>query len=127
MTTVRDRHYLMVITDQIMKLVRTAPLRGVTAAEFSKQLMNHWNFSYGYPLHLITDNGRQFTSTFFQEVCRVFIVHNALKITFHPQANVQVERVNRNLLSTLRNYASDHHHDLEFYSLTLRYAYNCQP
>lgn len=78
------------------------------------------------PLHLIAYNGSQSTSKFFQDVCKIFNLHNSFTSTYHPQTNVQVERLNRKILSAIRTYILDHSHDWDLYSSALKYEYNCR-
>lgn len=86
----RSNRYLLVITDRFTKPVLTVPLKGVSAAEFPQQFVNSWVLSYGPPTALIAENGRQFTSRFFQDVCKILNVHNSFTATYHPQTNGQV-------------------------------------
>ena len=76
---------------------------------------------------LLADNGKQFTSKFFLDVCRILKVHNSFTTTYHPQTNGQVERFNRTILSALRAYVNDHPKDWDLYTSALTYAYNTQP
>lgn len=124
--TPRGNRYLMVITDRFTKLVRTVLIKGVSTAEIAKQFGKNWVFTYGPPTELIADNGRQFTSRFFQDVCKILNVDN-LFTTYHAQTKDQVERFNRTILSALRSDTADHPHDWDLYYLALTYAYNCQP
>ena len=60
--TKRGNRYLLVVVDRFTKLVRTIPLKGISAGEVARAFVTHWVFSYGTPVDLIADNGRQFTS-----------------------------------------------------------------
>ena len=74
--TPRGHRYLLVITDRFSMLVRTIPLKTVSAVEVEKAFVNNWVFTYGPPEDLISDNEKQFTSRFFLDVCRILNVHN---------------------------------------------------
>ena len=127
MKTPRGNRYLFVITDRFTKLVRTVPLKGISAFAVAQAFVTHWVFNYEPPVDLIADNGRQFTSKFFQDVCHTLNVHNAFTTTYHPQTNGQVERFNRTILSALRAYIQDHPKDWDLHSDAITFAYNCQP
>ena len=60
--TPRGNRWLLVITDRFSKLVRTVPLKRITAATVAKAFVHHWVFVYGPPL---TVAGRQ-----RQAICR---------------------------------------------------------
>ena len=124
--TPRNNRFLLVITDRFSKLVRTVPLKRITAASVAKAFIQHWVFAYGSPCSVLSDNGKQFTSRFFQDVCRILRINNVFTTTYHPQTNGQVERFNRTLLSSLRHYIADHPQEWDLYTDALVYAYNTQ-
>lgn len=124
--TKRNNRYLLVITDRFSKLVRTVRLKKITAAAVAIAFVNHWVFVYGPPVHLLSDNGSQFTSKFFQNVCRILGVKNLFTTTYHPQCNGQVERFNRTMLAALRHYVADHPKEWDLFTDALTYAYNTQ-
>ena len=121
----RRYRYLLVITDRLTKLVRTVPLKGISASAMARAFVNHWVFTYGPPLDLISDNGRQFTSKFFLDICRIICVHKSFTTTYHPQTNGQVEWFNRKILSALRADIKYHPIDLDLYSDAIMFEYNC--
>ena len=125
--TPRGNRYLLVIVDRFTKMVRTIPIKTITAAEVAKHFVHDWIFHYGPPVDLIADNGKQFTAKFFQDVCRTLNVNNIFTTTYHPQTNGQVERFNRTILSALQTYIADHPNDWDLYTDAITYAYNCQP
>ncbi|CDF35613.1 unnamed protein product [Chondrus crispus] len=100
-TTKRGNRYILVISDRYSKLVRTVPLKKISAAHIAQAFVHHWVFVYGPPVKLLSDNGTQFTARFFQNVCRILGIRNVFTTTYHPQANGQVERFNRTLTSAL--------------------------
>lgn len=122
----RGNRYLLVITDRFSKLVKTVPLKRITAPVIARAFIHHWVYYYGPPDNLLSDNGKQFVARFFQDVCRILGVKNVFTTTYHPQCNGQVERYNRTLLAALRHYISDHPKDWDLYTDTLCYAYNTQ-
>ena len=117
--------FLLVVTDRFTKLAQVAPLKRITALNVARAFCEIWVFKYGPPKTLLSDNGRQFTSKFFQAVCRSLGVNNAFTSAYHPQTNGQAERYNRTLLASLRNYVDDHQSDWDQYAGPLTYAYNC--
>lgn len=119
-----ELRYLLVIKDRFTKLVRTVLLRGVTTAKIAKQFVNKWAFSYGPPIKLIAENGHQFKSRFFKDVCKIVNVHNSFKTTYNLQTNDKVEIFNSKIRSALRAYVSDHRRDWDLYTSTFMYAYN---
>ncbi|CDF36773.1 unnamed protein product [Chondrus crispus] len=101
-TTKRGNGYILVISDRYSKLVRTVPLKKITAVHIAQAFVHLWVFIYGPPIKLLSDNDTQFTPPFFQNICRILGIRNVFTTTYHPQANGQVERFNRTLTSALR-------------------------
>lgn len=124
--TPRGYRYLLVISDRFSKLVRTVPLRRITAATVAMAFVKHWVFTYGPPVFVLSDNGKQFTARFFQNVCRILGVSNLFTTTYHPQCNGQVERFHRTIIAALRHYVSDHPKEWDLFTDALTYAYNTQ-
>ncbi len=125
--TDRGNQYLLMICDRFTKLTKSVPLKGVSAAEVATAFVNEWVFNYGPPKSLLADNGKCFTSKFFQSVCKILNVENQFTTTYHPQANGQVERFNRTLKAAIKAYLEEHPNDWDLYTRALTYAYNCQP
>ncbi len=125
--TGKGNQYLLVICDRFTKLTKTVPLRGVTAGEVARAFTHEWIMNYGSPLELLSDNGKCFTSKFFQSVCSIMNVDTHFTTTYHPQTNGQVERYNRTLKAAIKSYLDDHPKDWDLYTPALTYAYNCQP
>ena len=67
--TPRGNCNMLVISDRFSKLVRTVPLKTVTASEVAKAFVHHWVFPYGAPIWLLSDNGKQFIAKLFRETC----------------------------------------------------------
>ena len=53
---------------------------------------------------MFTDQGRNFESRLFTELCRVLQIHKAKTTPYRPSANGQVERFNRTLIEAVRCY-----------------------
>ena len=105
-------------------MVRTVPLKNVTAATVATAFCEHWVFHYRAPVRLLSDNGGQFTSKFFQDVCAILGTQKLFTTAYHPQANRQVERFNRTIFAGLRRFCSEHGRDWDKFSHAVTYAYN---
>jgi hypothetical protein len=57
-----------VISDRYSKVMKTVPLRIVTALSVARAFCDHWAYVYGPSVSLLTDNGPQFTAKVFQAV-----------------------------------------------------------
>ena len=125
-TTKRGNLYILVISDRYSKLVRTVPLKNIAAAHIAQAFVHHWVFVYGPPLKLLSDNGKQFTARFFQNICRILGIQNVFTTTYHPQANGQVGRFNRTLTSELLKYVGETPKGWDLFSDAVTFTYNTQ-
>ena len=125
----RTKHgmrFILVITDRFTKLTKTEALRTITSLAVAKAFCKTWVFNYGTPKILLTDNGTQFTASFFRNVCRILGIHKVFTTEYHPQTNGQAERFNRTIIAAIRNYVSDSQRDWDEWLGPITYAYNTQ-
>lgn len=105
-TTYSNNKYLLVLADNLTKFVHLYPCRTTDAAGVIRILKKFCD-ERGIPDRIISDRGTCFTSKPFQEFCRNREISHTLNSTRHPQANGQVERVNRTLLPLLSMSTAD--------------------
>jgi len=78
-----------------------------TAATISRAFVEHWVAYFGPPEHLLTDNGSNYKSTLFAEVCALLLVHRIYTTPYHPQGDAVSERFNRTLQRAIAKLSSD--------------------
>jgi len=89
--------------------------------------LDHWVAAYGPPATVLSDNGPQFRSTYFQGVCSLLGISNLYSTTYHPQTNGQVERYNRTIVGQLRTYFEDHQDRWDELVSMVSLAFNSRP
>ena len=57
---------------------------------------------FGVPYSIITDNGKQFNNPVVKEMCQELGIHKLFSTPRHPQANEQVEMVNKTIKDNLK-------------------------
>ena len=124
--TKSGNQHVLVITDRFTKLCRAIPLRNTKAVTTAKTFLEAWVYAYGPPRFLLTDNGRNFTSKFFQSICLAVGTKNLFTTAYHPQTNGQAERFNRTLVTRLRHFVAEHQSNWDEFVQPLTYAYNMQ-
>lgn len=75
---------------------------------------------------LLSENGFLFTTTFFQNVSRIWDVKNWLTTTYHPQTNDRVELFHRTVFNALWTFVEDHSTNWDLYTYIKTYTYNTQ-
>ena len=114
------------MTDRFSKLTRTVPLRTISAYLVARAFCDHWVFAYGPPRYVLTDNGTQFTSKFFLDVCRELGIAKGYTTAYHPQTNGQVERFNRTIVNGLNGCVAENQRSWDEFTSALTFGYNCR-
>lgn len=66
---------------------------------------------YGIPFTVHSDQGRQYESTLFEEMCQGLHIKKTRSTPYHPQSDGIMERFNKTLVTMLSAYVNDHHSD----------------
>ena len=77
--------------DYLTKWVEAYALPNHTALVVADKLVNEWVCRYGAPLHLHSDQGRDFESNVFKEICRLLDIRKTHTTPYHTQSDGQVE------------------------------------
>ena len=72
-----------------------------------KELVCH----FGVPLYIHSDQGRNFESAVFGEMCNLLGVTKTRTTPLHPQSDGMVERFSRTLEAQLSMFVEDHQRD----------------
>ena len=91
------KKYVLVITDSFTKWTEAYAMSNMEARTVAKLVVNEWICRYGAPSIIHSDQGRQFESAVFQEMCSLLGVYKTRTTALRPQANGQVERFNKTL------------------------------
>ena len=81
------------------------------ACTVAKVLVENVLCRFGIPQVIHSDQGRQFESNLFQEMCKLLGIHKTRTTPYHPQSDGMVERFNRTLAAMLSAYVSENHRD----------------
>ena len=90
------------MNDQFTKWVECIPLPSQSAEETARATVNQFFSRLGCPFQVFTDQGRNFESALFREVCDLLHIHKSRATPYRPSANEQVERCNRTLMEAVR-------------------------
>lgn len=86
---------------------RTEECVDLLASELPRITKRHKKPPFVYiwtPLEIHTDQGSNFQSQLFSDVCRLFRITKTRTTPYHPSSNGQVERLNRTILQMIRCY-----------------------
>uniref|UniRef100_A0A3P9JI01 Integrase catalytic domain-containing protein n=1 Tax=Oryzias latipes TaxID=8090 RepID=A0A3P9JI01_ORYLA len=105
--TPNKNKYILVIGDYFSKWTEAFPLPNQEAQSIAKVLTEEWVCRFGAPRSIHSDQGRNFESTLFKELCSLLSIHKSRTTPYHPQSDGLVERFNRTLLSMLALFVED--------------------
>lgn len=86
-----NKMYLVVI-DSYSKWPEIYEMNNITASKTIEVFKNIFS-RYGYPVHLVTDNGPTFISTEFNDYCKRINVKHTYSPPYHPATNGAAERL----------------------------------
>lgn len=93
--------YCLSMIDRFTRWPEVTPLNEITAQTVARALVETWISRFGVPLTIITDQGRQFESSLFNELCQLLNIKHWRASPYHPQSNGMVERLHRTLKAAL--------------------------
>lgn len=96
-----DQRYLLTIIDRYTRWPEAIPMPDMTAVSCAKALVSGWIARFGSPVQITSDQGRQFTSAIFTELCKLIGTNHTMTTAYHPQSNGIVERFHRTVKAAI--------------------------
>ena len=87
--------YVLTIIDELTRFVQLVPLPTKDTHTVADALISNYTTLFGPPVTLISDNGSEFTGTYFKEVCELMGIKTKYTTPYNPASNGMVERANR--------------------------------
>ena len=125
--TENGNKYIVVISDYFTKWTHAIALPDQTAQTIADRLMVEFFSVFGMPQYLHTDQGRQFESNLFQEVCKLLGIEKTRTSPYRPQSDGMVERWNRTIQQMLKSFINDNRNDWDDHLPYLCMAYRATP
>jgi len=124
-TTPNSNVCMMVVQDYYTKFVRVIPMKDHTAVTCAQALVKEWVLTFGAPLMLHSDQGREFESRLFQGMLEELAIVKTRTNPYRPQSDGMVERFNRTLIQGLTSLVNSKQDDWDTFSQYVAHAYNC--
>lgn len=109
--TENGNRYILVVSDYFSKWTESFAMPNMEAVTVANLIVEQVVARFGVPSYLHSDQGRQFESKLFSEMCRLLNIKKTRTTPYHPQSDGQVERFNKTLETMLSAYVNDHHKD----------------
>ena len=88
---------ILVVTDHFSQFVQAYKVKDKRAITIAKCLYNNYFRHYGFPRHLLSDQGTEFCNAILKEMSIYLNIKKLCTSPYHPQMNGAVERVHQTL------------------------------
>ena len=119
----KGNRYLLVVIDYFSKWPEAYALPNQEAKTVATVIVNEFVCRFGVPLELHSDQGTNFESAVFQEMCSLLGIKKTRTTPLHPEADGMVKRYNRTLKTQLSLFVAEHQKDWDKYVPLLLMAY----
>ncbi|GBM00130.1 Retrovirus-related Pol polyprotein from transposon 412 [Araneus ventricosus] len=109
--TTKGNRYVLVLMDYFTKWPEVIPIPDQEASTLAEELVRAWISRYGVPMILHSDQGTNFNSALFTELCKLLGILKTLTTALHPESDGMVERFNRTILNHLSLFVSKNQTD----------------
>ena len=99
--------YVLTIIDHYSRYCKFYPLRTKTTDEVSRNFVVYLQ-DFGIPTCVVLDNGAEFTSLQFKELCKAHNIKLGYITPYHPQGNSLSERMHRTMKTILNVLCQGH-------------------
>ena len=116
--------YLLLVCCYFTKWLQAIPLESIDAKTVATKLIERFISVLGVPVTLHSDQGSNFESSVFHEVCNLLGIKKTRTTPGRPQSDGMVERACRSIQAMLSAYVSQNQKDWATYIPMLVLAYN---
>ena len=93
--------FILVVGDYFSKWIEAYPLPDQEAVTCARKFTEEWICRHGCPLTLHSDQGRNFESHVFEEMCKLLGIDKTRTTPLNPKSDGFIERFNRTMLDTI--------------------------
>jgi hypothetical protein len=106
-TSQAGNKYILTVTDHFTNWSEAYPIKDQHASTVARKIVDEFISRFGCPLTIHSDQGSNYESQLFKEVCDLFHIKKSRSSPRHPQGNGKTERFNRTLLSMIKCFIKD--------------------
>ncbi|KAK9064300.1 hypothetical protein SSX86_015680 [Deinandra increscens subsp. villosa] len=100
--------FLIVAVDYFTKWIEVKAVATITGKQVVSFVWEQIVCRYGLPGKIVSDNGKQFADNPFKSWCQELHITQVFTSVAHPQANGQVERTNRSIVTGIKARLGEH-------------------
>ena len=121
------KRYILVVGDYFSKLTEAYAMPDIQAKTVANIIFRAWIKRYGCPIEVHSDQGKQYVSALFKEMCTLLEINKTRTTPFHPRSDGMIERMNRSINDMLSKYIKSQQKDWDQCLDFIMMAYNSTP
>ncbi|KAL5007119.1 hypothetical protein ScPMuIL_015925, partial [Solemya velum] len=121
--TSRDNKYILVVGDLYSKWIESYPIPDQEAKTVAQVLTYKFFTRFGVPKQLHSDQGGNFESKLFKELCSLLGINKTRTTAYRPESDGMIERFNRTMKNILSKYVQADQSDWDLHLPTVTMAY----
>ena len=125
--SINGNKYLLTLQDDLSKYSLAIPMQTMDAETVSKNFVLHFISRFGMPNTLLTDQGTNFQSEFFKNLCKLLKIKKINSTIYHPETNGALERSHQTLKDFLKHFINDQQSDWDEWIHLATFTYNTSP
>ena len=118
-----NNKYILVVMDNFTKFVEAYAIPDQKAETVANKLVFEFFCRYGLPLDIHSDQGKNYQSGLFRQICRLLEVNQTRSSPYRACSNGMVERFNQSLLNMITTYVDQEQTNWDVYLPIVTSAY----
>jgi len=120
--TTSGKKKFLCLTDAFTKYIELVTIPNKEAFTVATTILNHWICRFGWPLKIVTDQGKEFTNQMATQLFRALNIRHSTTSSYHPQCNSQAEVCNKTIAKYLAAFVNSSTLDWEPYVPALMFT-----
>jgi hypothetical protein len=125
--TLDGNKYILTFQDELSKYTLAIPIRQQDAPTIAKVFVEEIILKFGIPVMVLTDQGSNFMSEVFTNICKLLKIKKIKCTPYHPQTNGTMERTQRVLVEYLRCFISEDQSNWDKWLQYAPFVFNTTP
>ena len=106
--------YVLVIGDYWTKWMECYPIPNQQAETVASKIVDEFVCRFGVPTELHSDQGRNFESQVFKEMCKLLNISKTRTTPYNPKSDGLIERYNRTIVNAVALMIQPHQHQTDW-------------
>ncbi len=112
--TADGNSFILVVGDYHTKWMETYAIPNQQAETVASKLVEQFVCRFGVPAELHSDQGRNFESQVFKEMCKILNITKTRTTPYNPKSDGMVERFNRTIVNSVALMIQPHQHQTDW-------------